>query len=353
MKAILKKILSRERILRLKAMKARFEIQLLRIFASHGVLSSIYYLLFSKEFYREHRAVLNGRINYKKQHVDFSLTSSALLRRNIHRLEKGMIMRPLKATFASNYIFETVHAFSQMIHNDYFCSEEKQWASDVLSRYFEMVEDTEQIRLSRQLFMSLDVKGSAEYIPYTHQSKVIANILPEQLLTLYQQRRSTRWFKSEKVPSELLDKAINMAAWAPSACNRQPFSFFVANDAKLACEIAEMAGGTGGFANNIPCTIAVVGHLSAYPLERDRHLIYIDGALASMQLMLAFETLGLSSCPINWPDIEEKEKGIARKLNLTVDNRVIMLIAVGYADAEGMIPYSSKKTVNSLRVDVA
>jgi len=30
--------------------------------------------------------------------------------------------------------------------------------------------------------------------------------------------------------------------------------------------------------------------------------------LAAMQLMLAFETLGLSTCSINWPDIEIAEK---------------------------------------------
>lgn len=352
MKTILKKILSRKRILQLKDIKSKIEISLLRFFASNGALSSVYYLMFSRDFYREHKAVLSGRVNYLKQHLDFSLASSALLRRNIHRLEKGMIMRPRKDVFASSYIFETVNAFSNMLNNEYFCVEERKWASDVLSEYFSMVEDDEQIKLSRDVFDSLNINGDSRYVPYTHESKVVADVLPEQLMTLFRQRRATRWFDKKLVPNDLIDMAINMASWAPSACNRQPFSFFVANNTTDAVGIAKLAGGTGGFADNVPCTIAVVGHLSAYPLERDRHLIYIDGALASMQLMLAFETLGLSTCPINWPDIETKERLIQDKLNLTVDNRVIMLIAVGYADNTGMIPFSSKKTVSSLRVDV-
>ena len=64
--------------------------------------------------------------------------------------------------------------------------------------------------------------------------------------------------------------------------------------------------------------VQVVGNLAAYPLERDRHLIYIDSALASMQLMLAAETLGLSTCPINWPDVDFAEQNIQQLTPTTV-----------------------------------
>ena len=50
--------------------------------------------------------------------------------------------------------------------------------------------------------------------------------------------------------------------------------------------------------------IVIVGELDAYEYDRDRHLIYIDGSLAAMTFMLALETLGLSSCPINWSGVE-------------------------------------------------
>jgi nitroreductase len=106
--------------------------------------------------------------------------------------------------------------------------------------------------------------------------------------------------------------------------------------------------GTKGFADNVPCTIVVSGDLSYYPTERDRHLIYIDSALAGMQLMLALETLGLSSCPINWPDLEDKEIKISNLLNLPQTIRPTMLIAVGYGANEGKIPYSQKKSANQL-----
>ena len=65
--------------------------------------------------------------------------------------------------------------------------------------------------------------------------------------------------------------------------------------------------------------------------------------------MLALETLGLSSCAINWPDIEVKEKMIADVLRLEPHQRAIMCIAVGYADPDGLVAYSGKKPLNNLR----
>ena len=61
-------------------------------------------------------------------------------------------------------------------------------------------------------------------------------------------------------------------------------------------------------------------------------LVYIDGSLAAMQLMLALESLGLSSCSINWPDVEERERQLAKILGLAYQERTVMLLAVGYAD---------------------
>ena len=111
---------------------------------------------------------------------------------------------------------------------------------------------------------------------------------------------------------------------------------------------ASLAMGTVGFAENIPALAVVVGDLSCYQEYRDRHLIYIDASLAAMQFMLALETLGLSTCPINWPDIEVREQKMQKLLNLPAFQRPVMLIAIGYADPEALIAYSQKKDVEQL-----
>jgi nitroreductase len=131
---------------------------------------------------------------------------------------------------------------------------------------------------------------------------------------------------------------------APSACNRQPFIFRVFNEPELARQIVSIPLGTKGFSHQVPAVAVVVGQMRAYPLERDRHVIYIDGALAAMSFLFALETLGLSSCVINWPDEQPYERRMKAALNLASDERVVMLIAFGWADPEGGIPYSAKRS---------
>lgn len=116
----------------------------------------------------------------------------------------------------------------------------------------------------------------------------------------------------------------------------------------MARKVGAIPMGTAGFSDNFQSLIVVVGDLSAYPMEKDRHIIYIDSALAVMQLQLALETLGLSSCTINWPDIERHERQMAELLHLEDYQRPTMVIAIGYAKPESLVPYSAKKTAQDL-----
>ncbi|MFK5985120.1 MAG: nitroreductase family protein [Pseudomonadota bacterium] len=262
-------------------------------------------------------------------------------------------MQPAKAIFALDYIKETILAYQIASKNTIHDQQELKWANDVLNCYFLTVDHSLLDPEIKTLFDSIKTKpfphtNNQLNIPYTFSSKKRAQISTNDFLDLCTQRRSVRWFNSQTVARSLLEKAIKIASLAPSACNRQCYQFLVFNDKTLSQKIISIPSGTKGFAHNIPCTIVVTADLSCYPAEKDRHLIYIDSSLASMQLMLALETLGLSSCPINWPDIEHKERELITMLKLSDSIRPIMLIAVGYAETEGKIPFSHKKSPKQL-----
>ena len=76
--------------------------------------SALYYSLFSRAFRREMHAVLHGSRVHQLQSQS-QRTGEYLLRRNIHRLEKGLLMRPPRKVFALDYIEETVKCFKQEI----------------------------------------------------------------------------------------------------------------------------------------------------------------------------------------------------------------------------------------------
>lgn len=344
MKKWLFTLLSREQKTAVKSHLLKINIFVIELFASHTLLSSLYYCLFSRQFGREHKAVLQGRLAYQRSLKDIG-KSSALIRRNIHRLEKGLIMRPRRAVFAIDYIGETVEMYSKAALQGTLCSAEFKWATDVLTHYFSVVQDNVLIAKARALFLRTQQSPTvATSVPYLHQTLPPPSVSFEDLSSLFLRRRSVRWYQQKPVELELIRKAVNIATLAPSACNRQPYRFDLLSQPSDAAEIASCAMGTTGFADNIPCLIVVVGDLSCYPAERDRHVVYIDASLAAMQLMLALETLGLSTCPINWPDIEMREALLQRKLGLAYHERPVMLMAVGYAAAEGGVPFSQKKT---------
>ncbi|QQM64727.1 nitroreductase family protein [Pseudoalteromonas sp. LC2018020214] len=354
MRSLIKKLLPDSLVIFIYNFKINFDFKLINFFSKSGFLASLYYLVFSREFDREHRAVLIGRAAYKSS-LKKQQGSVALLRRNTHRLEKGLIMQPRKPTFAEAYIEETVNCLLDCSISKCAGENELKWANDVLTLYFSSVKETKKISLAKDKFSAFKLSSQTKdnkFIPYKQNERPELSTSYNELLSLFKRRRSVRWFDEQSVPVALINQAVDAATLAPSACNRQPYRFLVIRDSNEATHVAEYAMGTAGFAKNIPCLIAVVGDLSAYPAERDRHVIYIDASLAAMQLMLAFETLGLSTCPINWPDVEEREKLISKKLDLAYQERVVMLMAVGYPELEGGIAFSQKKTNDLLIKDL-
>lgn len=338
----------------LQTLLKRWQLTVLWFFSRTRWLSSLYYCFFSRRFGREHQSVLKGRQTYLTD-KGMRQRTNTLLRRNIHRIEKGLIMVPQKAVFALGYIGETVTAYQAASSNGQHDKDELKWATDVLTAYFATVILERLPKGVYNRFMvaksldSMHDNGAAKAsIPYDFASKQQANVTSDDFLALCVQRRSVRWFESTPVPRDLLAQAVTIASLAPSACNRQPYQFYIADNKVLSEQLIATPMGTKGFSHNVPCTIVVTADLANYPTERDRHLIYIDSTLASMQLMLALETLGLSSCPINWPDIEAREQEMAALLDLPDTVRPVMLIAVGYGLAEGKIPFSHKKSAEQL-----
>jgi nitroreductase len=315
--------------------------------ASHFVRSS--------NFARELKAVSSGTADFRRTSGGRGSTDY-VLRRNTHRLEKGIISRPRRDVFATDYIEETVAHFvvatSQLVGSIEDGSE-LAWSRDVLNEYFVIAGSSPEIDRARQKYLASPARLCGEtrnpLIPFVRDLSKEPPVEYDALLGLAQRRRSVRWFLDRPVPRELIDAAVAVAAQAPSACNRQPFEFYVYDTPELVRRVGSVPGGAAGFVENFPAIVAVVGKLNAFYSDRDRHLIYIDGSLAAMSFMLALESLGLSSCPINTPGVEDMEQRLSDELSLASYERPVMLIALGYADPTGLVPRSQKKPISDLR----
>jgi nitroreductase len=316
--------------------------------------ATIYSTLGLVTFNREQWAVLAGRRAYYRN-LRARRISHVELRRNVHRLEKGILMQPRRSSFAADYIEETVRFYVNAVTREdddpTYDASELQWAFDVLTEYFAVVSDDHPaIARARQAFSVLDHRTSAgESRPYPHSLIKRSDVEYNDMLMLAEQRRSVRWYRDEPVPRELIDKALLVARQSPSACNRLPYEFLVYDEPETVAKVSKIPFGAAGYGHQIPTLVVVTGRLDSYFSPRDRHVIYIDASLASMAFMFALETLGLASSVINWPDFEPLERRMQKTLGIPPHQRVIMLMAVGWPAPDGMVAYSQKKSLEGMR----
>lgn len=135
-------------------------------------------------------------------------------------------------------------------------------------------------------------------------------------------RRSIRKYTKDPVPEDLIVKILDAGRWAPSASNRQPWSFIVLKDEEVRRKIAE-ATTYGKFLAEAPLGIAVVvdPQASTHPAE--------DGAIAAQNMLLAAHALGLGACWIGSYNsfYEEKIKTI---LSIPKNKRLLSIISIGF-----------------------
>lgn len=336
---------------------ARGQARWLRAASRTGVGAAGHYALASREFDREHATVLAARA----KHLDDVFGGSGnvfLLRRNVHRLEKGLIMRPRRPIFGLGSIDETVDVFELCVKDAALPGstvdrESLSWSRQVLTEYFQAVAPHEVIDRNRARFERILESMSADAdelprIPFVRSPDAeLPSIVAMEKLA--QHRRSVRWFEEKPVEREVIDRAIRVAGMSPSACNRQPYRFEVFDDPEMVAKVGAIPKGTPGWLHQIPCFIVIVGRFDAFRFERDRHVPFIDGSLAAMSLIYALETQGVSSCCVNFPDYADTHSRMAETLGLPLHERAIMCLAVGYPSFDDRVPFSQKVPLDEVR----
>lgn len=158
-------------------------------------------------------------------------------------------------------------------------------------------------------------------------------------------RHSIRYFSPIPPDKETVDKALEIAQFTPSACNRQGWRAFVFEGERNQC-LLKWQGGANGFETEIKKSILVTADLNAF-LHYEPYQAYVDGGLYAMSLIYALHSVGLGSIPLSTgfesPKIERlhKEFGIP-------DNLVpIVIVGIGNLADEFNIAVSTRKPITA------
>ena len=157
-------------------------------------------------------------------------------------------------------------------------------------------------------------------------------------LDLVRQRRSVRCYEPGRpIPRETLDRCLEAARLAPSACNSQPWSFVVVDEPAQVRALAEAACGhppygMNRFAMNASALIAVVTEkmkLAARLGAQFRGVQYslVDIGIACDHLILQAAEEGIGSCWLGWFN----ERVVKDRLDIPRARKVELLICLGFA----------------------
>ncbi|MFP4620755.1 MAG: nitroreductase family protein [Bacteroidales bacterium] len=155
------------------------------------------------------------------------------------------------------------------------------------------------------------------------------------ILKTIQIRQSTRNYSPVPVEREKLERCLEAARLAPSACNAQPWKFIVVDEPELKKEVAgaakHMSFGMNQFVDEAPVIIAIVMEPANVTSEfgskiKRKHYPLMDIGIAAEHFCLQATEEGLGTCLLGWLN----EKKAKKALNIPSRRRVPLMISVGY-----------------------
>ncbi len=150
-------------------------------------------------------------------------------------------------------------------------------------------------------------------------------------------RRSTRSFRKDPIDDKLIGVMLYSAVHAPSAGNSQEWNFIVVKDKDIKEKLSDAAL-KQNFITEAPVVIVVCADKEKISLrygKRGESLYALqDTAAATMNLLLAAQALGLSTCWIGAFD----EESVGHALELPNQLRALAIVPVGYSDEKVIKP---------------
>ncbi len=155
-------------------------------------------------------------------------------------------------------------------------------------------------------------------------------------------RRSIRKFKEDLVSDEIIQELLYASMSGPSACNKQPWEFYVITNKE---KIKELTKASMFTKYNAPLVIVVCGNLSkTLPLQLASYWVQ-DCSAATQNILLRVTDLGLGAVWCGAHPQKRVEERIRKCLELGDKIIPLNIIFIGYPneEVEPRTQYNEKK----------
>lgn len=267
---------------------------------------------------------------------------------NAHTLEKALshfVLRP----FGKARIIKIIELL------------EKQLIFEKYERFFSFINGINSLRKYKKVYEENNWTAKSEYEVVSNflrkyekikeQNTGAYIITKEELKQDYdidykkfiKSRHSTRNYKNQQLEIEDIKKAIDMAKYSASSCNRQYIKIHYYPKGKMRQNVIDYSIGKGGLylegANTFILTFDVNG-LSG-PGERNQG--YFNAGLFATNFVNALHSLGIGTCFIQFSNSVASEKKLKKLNDIPINERIAVIIFAGYYDNKSIFCISPRK----------
>lgn len=171
-------------------------------------------------------------------------------------------------------------------------------------------------------------------------------------------RRAVRKYLDKPVPKETIEQLLDAARMAPSAMNRQPWSFYILTGKSIidsfSQQVTKAAAGHYhlGFVSGVISKNYDVFHGAPVVIfitaPKDNEWAQLDIGMCAQNLMLAAKSIGLDTCPVGFGKFVENTEAV-KKLAISKSEKVLLSVTVGYGDETPEV--HERKRNNAVYVD--
>ncbi len=270
----------------------------------------------------------------------------AVITRLYHTVEKGLSYEDnyYRAGFGKASINDLIITMKSYISNGY--SEEKAFyrtSLDVLYKYVERNKKSGLIDEQLEKTIS-ELPGSPNGL-----GGVIVIDKPQnpEMWTfeqLVKSRHSIRWFAEENINEDTIKKALSLAQYTPSACNRQGWKTILISNKLTISEILKNQNGNSGFGERINKLLLITADLRYFNNDRELFQPFIDGGMYAQNVLNSLAYYGLASVPLSASLTIEQEINVRRILKLNDSEELILFIGVGGYQSRNLTTRSERRT---------
>lgn len=168
---------------------------------------------------------------------------------------------------------------------------------------------------------------------YSPQKDVYECMDAQSVKEFIKGRHSIRSYKKEQVDSETMQKVLQIAAYAPSACNRQPSKVYWTSDENTVSEIDKCVPGNKGFENTVPNWAIITTDRKMFGRTESLQW-YVNGGIFVSYFVQALQLYGLGSCIFQLPITYNTIPQIRKIANIPENEAIVCMIGFGYPKDE-------------------